>query len=233
MKPIVQWQYEKLEGNCGLLEEHLADPECPCHSDGENCARKHLKRIEDYATETIILMARDKNSPEDELKKLDLLAVEARDYRRAEEKHLCGKKVPPAEFVTIAWASTWRKYFETLLVTTCKLTTARVKDIHPAVASLGEASKIRISGSCKNGKACQFKVKAIAEVGATTTSIADLGKVIQEVQRRSSEEAPALSNRTFAQGTTNVTRYDFAFKIVDGDKLIVSHDPFTFVPNAK
>jgi hypothetical protein len=36
MQPIVKWQYEKLEGTLGLLEDHLADPDCPCHSAGEN-----------------------------------------------------------------------------------------------------------------------------------------------------------------------------------------------------
>ena len=34
MQPIVKWQYEKLEGTLGLLEDHLADPDCPCHSAG-------------------------------------------------------------------------------------------------------------------------------------------------------------------------------------------------------
>ena len=230
MKLIVKWQYEKLEGNLGLLEEHLADPECPCHSDGENCARKHLKRAEDYAQETMILLARDPKAPAGEIKKLDQLATEARAYRQAEERHLCGKRVPEKEFATIAWASNWRKYFETLLVSTCQAS-ARVKDLHPAVAGLEDVAKIRISGTCNTGKTCQFKVKAVETTEGSTSSIADLDKVIREVQKRASQEGAAVSNRTFAQGTTNVSRYEFDFKIVDADKLIVSHDPFTFVPN--
>ncbi len=217
-----------------MLEEHLADPDCPCHSDGENCARKHLKRIEDYAGETLILMARDKNSPEKELKKLDQLAVEAREYRHAEEKHLCGQKVPEKEFVTIAWASNWRKYFETINVGACKVAVVKdpdswARDLVQAVMS--DLPSIKISGSCRNGKTCKFKVKAIETTEASTSSIADLDKVIREVQRRAAEEGPAVTNRTFAQGTTNVTRYDLDFKILDGSKLVVSHDPFTFVPN--
>jgi hypothetical protein len=34
-------------------------------------------------------------------------------------------------------------------------------------------------------------------------------------------------------GADGLTHYDFEFKIVDGNKLIVSHDPFTFEPNSK
>lgn len=231
MKSIVKWQYEKLEGTIGLLEEHLADPECPCHSDGENCARKHLKRAEDYAQETMILLSRDPKAPAGELNKLDQLATEARAYRQAEERYLCGKRVPEKEFATISWASNWRKYFETLLVSTCQVS-ARVKDLHPAVAGLEEVKpKIRISGTCNTGKTCQFKVKAVETTEGSTSSIADLDKVIREVQKRASQEGAAVSNRTFAQGTTNVSRYEFDFKIVDADKLVVSHDPFTFVPN--
>jgi hypothetical protein len=29
MQPIIKWQYEKLEGTLGLLEDHLADPPVP------------------------------------------------------------------------------------------------------------------------------------------------------------------------------------------------------------
>lgn len=230
MKPIVKWQYGKLEGNTGLLEEHLADPDCPCHSDGENCARKHLARIEAYAQETIILLSRDPKSSEEEMNKLDQIAREARAYKEAEEKHLCGHKVPDKEFVTIAWASNWRKYFETLLVGACEKT-ARAKDRLSAVVLADAKPKIKISGTCNSGKTCEFKVKAIETTEASTSSIADLDKVIREVQRRASEEGAAVSNQTFAQGTTNITRYEFKFKIVDADKLVVSHDPFTFAPN--
>jgi hypothetical protein len=227
MKAITRWQYEKLESNAGLLEEHLADPECPCNSDGENCARKHLKRIEDYGQETLVILARDPNSSSAEMNRLDEIIMQARGYRQAEERHICGQKVPEKEFVNLAWASNTRKYFEGLLVGTCD--TARVKD--PAAAALASGPELKISGSCKPGASCSFKVRAVETTSGTAGSIDDLARVIEDVERRAEQSAaPAASNRTFAQGTTNVTRYDFEFKIVDAAKLLVSHNPFTFAP---
>ncbi|OBW62929.1 MAG: hypothetical protein A9183_00705 [Dehalococcoides mccartyi] len=126
MQPIVKWQYEKLEGTLGLLEDHLADPDCPCHSAGENCARKHLKRAEDYCAETMIILARDSKSPDKEFDKLVQLAEEAKAYRRAEESLLCGKKPKQEDLCPVSWASKWRKYFETLLVRACDL--VKMKD---------------------------------------------------------------------------------------------------------
>ncbi|BAS31228.1 SNF2-related protein [Dehalococcoides mccartyi] len=126
MQPIVKWQYEKLEGTLGLLEDHLADPDCPCHSAGENCARKHLKRSEDYCAETMIILARDSQSSDKEFDKLVQLAEEAKAYRRAEESLLCGKKPKQEDICPVSWASKWRKYFETLLVGACHL--AKMRD---------------------------------------------------------------------------------------------------------
>ena len=37
---------------CLLLTGHVTDPGCPCHSDTENCSRKHLLTIEALAKET-------------------------------------------------------------------------------------------------------------------------------------------------------------------------------------
>ena len=126
MQPIIKWQYEKLEGTLGLMEDHLADPDCPCHSAGENCARKHLKRTEDYCSETMIILARDSKSSNKEFDQLVKLAEEAKAYRRAEESLLCGKKPKQEELCPVSWASNWRKYFETLLVGAC--TVGKMKD---------------------------------------------------------------------------------------------------------
>ncbi len=231
MKPIVRWQYEKLEDQAGLLEEHLADPECPCSSEGESCARKHLKRLEAYAQETLVILVRDPKSSKKEADELERLAVEAREFRLAEEKHLCGKKVPEKELVSISWASNWRKYFETMLVATCEVK-ATVADISPAIANLAEsAPAIKISGTCRPDKDCTIKVKAVKTTEGQTGSIENLSKLIQEISERASQETAPVTNKTFAQGTTNVTRYEFDFEIVDAAKIGVSHDPFTFVPN--
>ncbi len=224
MKPIIRWQYEKLEDCLGLLEDHIADPECPCHSEGENCARKHLKRAEAYAQETMIILTRDPKSPAEEIQKLEDLANESREWRRAEENLLCGKSVKPDDLVSAAWASGWRKYFETMLVDTCKVTAGK--------ATLGETS-VRISGKCSpvNGKGCQFRVTATDKIEGTTVSIQDLSKLIQDVSRKASRTKKEISSRTFATGTTNITKYEFEYRIVDALKLSVSHDPETFVPS--
>jgi len=142
MQPIVKWQYEKLEGSLGLLEDHLADPDCPCKSAGENCARKHLKRTEDYCQETMIILARDKSSPQKEFDQLLKLTEEAKEYRRAEERLLCGdKNVKQSELCPMSWASGWRKYFETLLVGTCNLKTTKAHD--PVLESMSLSPRER------------------------------------------------------------------------------------------
>ena len=41
-----------------------------------------------------------------------------------------------------------------------------------------------------------------------------------------------VTNNTFAVGANGVTRYEFEFRVVDVGELVVSHDPFTFEPNA-
>ena len=58
MKSIVRWQYSALEAELTLLEGHLQDPNCPCRSEGEACPRKHLKRANALASETITILVR-------------------------------------------------------------------------------------------------------------------------------------------------------------------------------
>ncbi|MDP2730129.1 MAG: HNH endonuclease [Dehalococcoidales bacterium] len=64
-----------------------------------------------------------------------------------------------------------------------------------------------------------------------THSIEELPETINDVLRRISENKQAVSNRTFAFGTTGLIRYEMFYRIVDGEKLIVSNDSFTFEPN--
>ena len=42
-----------------------------------------------------------------------------------------------------------------------------------------------------------------------------------------------VSDLTFAMGPNGVTKYDFQFRAVELEDLVVSHDPFTFEPNPK
>lgn len=105
VKPILEWQYDQLVKELILLQEHQADPHCPCESAGEMCVRKHLMTVEAYAQETMAI-------EEDKFwrNKLSQLAVEAREHREIEEKALCGE----GESVDVLdWSRFWRKEFET------------------------------------------------------------------------------------------------------------------------
>ncbi len=106
MKPILKWQYESLIKELLLLQEHQADPSCPCATESEMCVRKHLLTIEAYAEETIPM-------EKDELyrMKLQRLAQEAKEFRMAEEALLRGEK---AEYPVdnLEWPRKWRKEFE-------------------------------------------------------------------------------------------------------------------------
>lgn len=104
MKPILEWQYDQLLKELILLQEHQADPHCPCETAGEMCVRKHLMTIEAYAQETLAI--------EDDAywrEKLMELAIEAKTHREEEEKALCGK----GDSVDVLdWSRLWRKEFE-------------------------------------------------------------------------------------------------------------------------
>lgn len=104
MKPILKWQYDQLVKELLLLQEHQADPHCPCEGAGEMCVRKHLMTIEGYAQETLAI-------EEDERwrEKLGRLAEEALNYRHREEEALCaeGRSID-----ILIWSRNWRKEFE-------------------------------------------------------------------------------------------------------------------------
>jgi len=104
MKPILIWQYDQLLKELILLQEHQAQPLCPCELDGEMCVRKHLMTIEAYAEETLAI-EEDKHWR----KKLGQLAIEAKAYRQAEERALCGEG---EEVEVLDWSRSWRKEFE-------------------------------------------------------------------------------------------------------------------------
>ncbi|MEN6302295.1 MAG: hypothetical protein ABFD96_06195 [Armatimonadia bacterium] len=104
MKPILEWQYDQLVKELILLQEHQADPHCPCETAGEMCVRKHLMTIEAYAEETLAI-EEDKHWRD----RLMQLATEAKEHRDTEEKALCGE----GESVQVLdWSRYWRKEFE-------------------------------------------------------------------------------------------------------------------------
>ena len=90
LSPLVRWQYEQIEKECGLLTGHATDPDCPCQSDTENCPRKHLLLIEALAQETypMDISANEKQEMVD-------LADQARAWRKKIEGYTLGS--PSAE----------------------------------------------------------------------------------------------------------------------------------------
>ncbi len=106
MDKILNWQYDQLVKELLLLQDHIADPSCPCETGGEMCVRKHLFTIEAYAGETIAM-----EDNEEYRGKLEKLAGEAKDHRISEEQHLRGEQAQlPANL--LEWARDWRKQFE-------------------------------------------------------------------------------------------------------------------------
>jgi hypothetical protein len=104
MKPILKWQYDQLVKELILLQEHQADPHCPCETAGEMCVRKHLLTIEAYAQETLAI-----EDDHEWRHRLDRLALEAKTHREAEEKALCGGA---SGVDVLDWSRLWRKEFE-------------------------------------------------------------------------------------------------------------------------
>ena len=104
MGDILKWQYDRLVKELLLLQDHQADPSCPCDSGGEMCVRKHLMSIEAYAEETMS-MEPDKTYRD----KLQALSAEAVEHREREERALCDEDVPAD---LLEWTRQWRKEFE-------------------------------------------------------------------------------------------------------------------------
>ena len=106
MNQILKWQYDQLVKELLLLQDHIADPSCPCESGGEMCVRKHLFTIEAYAQESLAM-----EDNEEYHGKLGKLAGEAKDRRNSEEEHL--RRTQAASPTNLLeWARDWRKQFE-------------------------------------------------------------------------------------------------------------------------
>jgi hypothetical protein len=106
MKPILKWQYEQIIKELLLLQEHQADPTCPCETGGEMCTRKHLLAVEAYIEETLPM-------EEDERYRLELMQLgkEAKELREAEEANLRGEETE-YPYDILEWPRNWRKKFE-------------------------------------------------------------------------------------------------------------------------
>jgi hypothetical protein len=110
-------------------------------------------------------------------------------------------------------------------------------------ASMAPSAPVKVSGHCDANK-CTFRVAATETTAGKTDTLRGLGPLIKEISTRAAEHRPVkviqgkatiapTTNKTFAMGITTATRYEFEWQIVEGDKLIVSNDPFSFEPNPK
>ncbi len=100
------------------------------------------------------------------------------------------------------------------------------------IATMAQDPKIRISGTCEHDGPCKIKVRAVDEVVKSIDSAELVGEAVEEAHRQLlARRSGNVTDRTFAIGANSVTRYQFQFRVVPAEDLIVSNDPFTFLPN--
>jgi predicted aspartyl protease len=97
--------------------------------------------------------------------------------------------------------------------------------------ALNQDPKLKISGQC-TASSCSIKVKGVVETVETSTA-AGLPEAINTVIRHMEKRAAGakVSPLTYAIGPTSLTRYELKYKIVEAEKLVTSHNPFTFAIN--
>lgn len=218
---MLEWQYKQIIGELQELQRHASDVTCPCRLSadlGENCLCKHSLGLFILAGETAAMDAKN-----NEL--LDQLATEANDKHEKMKGFLC-QKVDEPEFID--WSRQWRKKLEKIYYYTCKV---KLKESDLAHLFEKKNPLIRISGTCKD-KNCNFKVTHTRKTEMMAGSIKAIPHSIEEVLKAIADKTIVAGNRTFAYGTTGLIRYEFAYNIVEGEKLVVSNNPFTFEPNS-
>lgn len=254
MKPILRWQYEQITKCLLLIQGHSSSIECPCSSEGEACLRKHYLELEALCEETSPIC-----DDEEMKQKLFDLTKEARELRADEELKLCGKD-GQLDTDIAAWSRNWRKQFEQACLV-CDLAPAEeileevarmfrkkreprwcnpVKETDEELGKLSRTlgtAKKRIAEIQRHLEMPLNICRGQAEMFESTTGVLDpYGSRCRDPgtgQWVYSEECgfePAGITTT-ALGMDGITRYEFEFKIVSIEKLIVSHNPFTFEAN--
>ncbi len=181
---MLNWQYDRIIGQLILLQDHAADPTCPCTlgESGEYCTAKHLLAIQEYAVETMQM------ADDPKIKGwLNDLSIEAREHRDREKQFQCGH---PVDFKDLAeWARSRRKYLEPLVYNTCEIaqgkndTAAALNRIHKDAG--GQTCQLLKSGDLDlmpwfdryDGGDAVFAVEAIADRGR---KLDDLIKQLRE-----------------------------------------------------
>ncbi|MFA5385934.1 MAG: hypothetical protein WC364_14980, partial [Eubacteriales bacterium] len=221
---MLQWQWRSIIEELSELQRHASDPTCPCvlADSGEYCLQKHALGLHTLAKETIAM------APE-HTEMLEQLAEEALDQHNALNERIVCSKPSDAEKDTVVWSRQWRKKIEQLYYRqACKLPAAKMKQ--ELSCTLHQEPKVRISGQC-TASSCSLKVKGIVETVETSTpaGLSDaINTVIRHMEKRTGNK---ISPLTYAIGPTSLTRYELKYKIVEVDRLVTSHNPFTFEIN--
>lgn len=222
---MLQWQYKAIIKELGQVTLHASSDDCPCNQvdlgkDGkhhpEYCLAKHLLNVNSLCEETALMDEPNKGMLED-------MASEANKHQEAAKAIYCKGGTWPD---LAQWARDARKKIEPLYFS-CNV---KLKEDAETVKLFESPRTIRVAGTYKSG-AYNFKVSHTTKTEALTNTVEALPETISDVLRRISEKKQEVSSRTFAFGTTGLIRYEFFYRIVDGEKLIASNDPFTFEPN--
>jgi hypothetical protein len=229
---MLNWQYKTILAEIQQVELHESG-DCPCVLSDleppEKCIGKHTLNVFSLCNETANMDSRNTAM-------LREIAEQASDYHDKFKDFVCHTGDLPE---LREWARTARKKLEPIYYT-CKVPKAKLRepiDFTDLIAKLSERTEkarleetaVKIAGKCED-KTCSFKVTATDKETAGTSSIKELGKIIDQVQSRMKTKTRATS-ATYALGSSQLNRYEFQYRIVDGSKLIVSHDPFTFATN--
>jgi proteasome lid subunit RPN8/RPN11 len=245
-RKMLDWQYFQILGELTELQRHASDPTCPCRLSkdlGENCLAKHSLGLSTLAAETA---AMDKS----QFETLMDLSAEAKEKHEGMRAFLCNKKDEPE---IMEWARQWRKKMEPLYYYgSCKLElkqeTVELHQDSPTVCTgINTADKAlnRLSSQVKHqqsaisdvkkqiqaplnvckGQFEMFKDGALDPYGSRCR-----GKDGHWLPSGNCDFQPR-GNKTLALGPDNTTQYEFEFRIVPLDTLIVSNDPFTFTVN--
>jgi len=250
------WQLEQIEGECALLQGHAADPGCPCQSETENCVRKHLLTIEALAKETYAMV-----EDENEKQLMSDLADQARAWRKHVEQLTIGSSEisdadsepePPIriEHTPAGEVSIYKEQAEfhqgslrtikpddeTLVLVGCPVDRASWSGTECVCRSTGERGCMDLHSTTRLTET----KKKIGPAAISETPIA----VMDPFGSRCRDPETGLWIRselcgfepvgilTSALGMDGLTQYQFDFRIVSLDNLIVSHNPFTFEPNS-
>jgi len=181
-KDMLLWQYKTILSELQQIELH-ENGDCPCIlsdlNPPEKCLGKHSLNVFSLCSETAQMDSANATM-------LLGIAEEANEYHEKFREFICHRgELPDLR----EWARLSRKKIEPLYYA-CSVKSGKPK-LHDIVvvgqplgalpiARLAEAPQVKIAGVCVNN-GCSFKVKATDIVQASTSTIAELPELIQDV----------------------------------------------------